>query len=167
MLLSFLEQIPLFISKEKKVLKSYAKIINNLRHKNRRNFIKPLRESKFRLKEVKKLGFICSNNLWLSCISIGPSKKQGRKESAEESKKLVNFFLKGMSSPSSSITVKTKEIDGNKIDSAVRYSKASFAELYWDYCNLNKESKMCFSSFKKYASNVFKKSFRWTDVNII
>jgi len=59
-------------------------------------------------------------------------------------------------------TCKTKDIDGNKIDSVVRYSRASQSEAYWNYCKIEKN--ISFSTFRKHTSNIYKRAFRWTDV---
>jgi len=88
-------------NRESKALKFYAKLTNSLNPKLKYVYIKPMRLSKFTLKETKKFGFECSNRLWKSCLRIGPDNKDGRKPIGDTIKKSINTFMKGFSAPSS------------------------------------------------------------------
>ena len=88
-------------NRESKALKLYAKLINRLNPKLKFVYIRPMRLSKFTLKESKKFGFECSNDLWKSCLRIGPDNKNGRKPIGDTIKKSIDKFMKGFSAPSS------------------------------------------------------------------
>ena len=52
-----------------KILKDISIYANKSNKKNRHHFIRPLRKAEMSLKDVRKIGFNCSFNLWKSCLN--------------------------------------------------------------------------------------------------
>jgi len=56
-------------SKFKYALSEFSRLSNESKPKHRYKFIRPMRTSGFTKDECNKLGFLCGDTLWESCLS--------------------------------------------------------------------------------------------------
>ena len=58
-------------------IENFSIFSNSSKKKQRHHFIRPMRKANFTLKETRGLGFICSKQLWRSCIVTDAERNKG------------------------------------------------------------------------------------------
>lgn len=131
---------------------------NKLPPKERHNIIRPLKQSGLSLKDVKALGFTCSNDLWKSCLEENKRNKGGRRPVSQDILNHINDSLEAYSVAASNRTIKspiTKEVI------PVRYRSDT---LVYIYNNSHVSNEISYSTFSKHVAHQFKKPHRLTDL---
>jgi hypothetical protein len=165
-------------------LRGISQAVNNkniVKSKSKHHFIRPARHSGLSCGEIRELGFICSDDLWESCVDINERHLGGRPRIVPELINEINEHMENITNIAANRTVvirsyaernprilfKKRKI-AQRVES-VRYRTTTLNDAFRQYKllnnNLNDQRRnFRFSTFKYYIDKRFKKPFRHTDL---
>ncbi len=153
-------------------LKNCAVFVNKQKPKNKHWHIRPFKNAKFKLRELREAGFKISSNLWRSCTVNNEERNPGGKPKLpKEEIERISDFLYQDSRPSAYRVLKKTFSTCSKFDInekstkaiPVRFLNESLIDTHYFYKKKFK-SNLSFSSLYKYKPKYYKKAYQETDI---
>jgi hypothetical protein len=181
------EELHSLASKYVNVLSEYSTHINeNIKMKEKHNFIRPLRNNGFRLNEIKEMGFNCGDVLWQTCLNRNARNKGGRPMLDIAIRNSIEEFLESKTSIAANYMIDKKVGMPLRVQAPIRKIRnrrnkrfayktipvnvrnlditKKYANL--QYNNQTEGKKLSYSTFIKYIDSKYKKIRRYTDLCI-
>lgn len=109
------EEIESLNLKHVECLKKLSDYYKTIKPKERHHFIRPFREANFSRSETINLGFLCSKNLWLTCLNNNERACVGKPKTDEKIINSIEEHMQNLSTVAANRTIKSsqKDYDGN------------------------------------------------------
>jgi hypothetical protein len=148
------------IKRYEDAFKMIADLVNKQAPKKKHYFIRAFRKAKLKRRELIKLGYTISFDLWRSCITEAGERNPGGRPALDQIfVKEVNNFLEQESRPSAYRTVQVKKKINKEIikePKVVRLVNDSFTDIHYRYNKKRKSHNISFSTFNKYKEKIYK-----------